>query len=392
MHLFTPCHDLFDGLMRVGHVYLIDSQWSAELSAQGHCQWSAAFIDQRPGINAVPDNTTRSILILRAGGYGDLLFMTPVLAELRRRFPALEITVATHVHTRDALHHPALADIKVIDYPAQLIDLPKYDIISSAELIASADMTYDASAYFAQTLGLITQEQLAATDIHPRQGPPIEFSLKPLYQVADEDRAQAWAAFPRHDGRARIGIQTESSVKNRTYPVDMTAQLIEQLIALDGCDVFTFGYPSPKAVSLPHFYPLQCLPEPPDFRTSCAILSTMDAVIAPDSSLCHVAGALDIPTVALFGPFHWRQRTSNMPSVRAIQGAARCAPCQWHLTNNQHYPPDKACSHFVGPIGQQRQRGCSALASIDPDRIRTTLWKWFHECTQKAEPHVARIE
>lgn len=382
MHLFTPCHDLPGPSMSAGRTYLLDTQWADELSASGHCQRMEPFAHQRPGINARPDNTTRSLLILRAGGFGDLLFLTPSLAELRRRFPSLQITVATHDHTRDALRHPALRDIEVIHYPVDINAHPldRWEIITSAEQIASSRMTYDAAAYFAHHLGLISDACLHSTGLTPHQPvTPPPFDLAPLYAPDPDDVAQAWLAFPRLDNRPRIGIQTESSVKNRTYPVDLTADLIKRLID-DGADVYTFGYPSPKTVSLPHFYPLQCLPEPPSFTQSCAILATMDAVIAPDSALCHVAGALGLPTIALYGPFHWSQRTRHMPSVRALQGSASCSPCQWHLHLGQHYPPDQPCSHYVGPPGQQRQRGCKALMQIQPARIQREVWKWLHEC------------
>lgn len=382
MHLFTPCHTLEGPGMIAGRTYLLDDQWADELAAGGHCQRMEPLTDQHPGINSVPDNTIGSILILRAGGFGDLLFLSPSLADLRRRFPRLTITVATHDHTREALRHPDLRDIQLTRYPVDVTQphaLDRWDIITSAEKIASPSMTYDAAAYFAHHLGLISDEALLSTGLTPRQPrTPVAFSLKPLYAPDPDDVAQAWLAFPRHDDRPRIGIQTESSVKNRTYPVDLTADLIKRLID-DGADVYTFGYPSPKTVSLPHFYPLQCLPEPPSFTQSCAILATMDAVIAPDSALCHIAGALDIPTIALYGPFHWSQRTAHMPSVRALQGSAACSPCQWHLSRGQHYPPDQPCAQLVGPIGQQRQRGCKALMQIQPARIQREVWKWFTE-------------
>jgi ADP-heptose:LPS heptosyltransferase len=231
-------------------------------------------------------------------------------------------------------------------------------------------MQHDAAAYFAHHLGLLDQTSLESM---PSTKSP--FPLSPLYQVEPDDLAQAWLAFPRHEGRARIGIQTESSVKNRTYPVDLTADLIKTLIEEDGADVFTFGYPAPKQVQIPHFYPLQCMDPAPSLTQSAAVLATMDAVIAPDSALCHIAGALGLPTIALYGPFHWRQRTGQMPSVKALQGHAECAPCQWHLTKGQHYPPHMPCSRLVGPPGQQRQAGCKALANIPPERIRKELWK-----------------
>jgi ADP-heptose:LPS heptosyltransferase len=384
MHLITPARPLPNHEhLPIGVPYLVDTQLATQLTDAGYLQKSEPFTDPRANlpvsslpVSGAAVSKSPSLLVLRAGGYGDLLFLTPSLAELHRRYPKLQITVATHQHTREVLHHPDLAHVQVIDYPVPASDLARYDIISSAERITDPEMQHDAAAYFAHHLGLI--------DLPVSQSPSLKvsgeavfpsFPLTPLYAVDPEDLAQAWLAFPRHEGRARIGIQAESSVKNRTYPVDYTAELIKTLIQEDGADVFTFGYPAPKQVQIPHFYPLQCMDPAPSLTQSAAVLATMDAVIAPDSALCHIAGALGIPTIALYGPFHWRQRTSHMPSVHALQGHAECAPCQWHLTKGQHYPPHMPCSRLVGPAGQQRQAGCKALANIPSERIRKELWK-----------------
>lgn len=379
MHLITPARPLPNHEhLPIGVPYLVDTQLATQLTEAGFLQHTEPFTDPRANLPVTvlglrSSQSEERLLILRAGGYGDLLFLTPSLAELHRRYPQLQITVATHQHTREVLHHPDLAHVQIIDYPVPAADLSTYDIISSAEGITDPEMQHDASAYFAHHLGLLTDEQLSQSQSLPVSK---SFSLQPLYAVDPEDLAQAWLAFPRHEPRARIGIQTESSVKNRTYPIDLTAQLIEKLIKEDDCDVFTFGYPDPgKKVEIPHFYPLQLMDPAPTLTKSAAVLATMDAVIAPDSALCHIAGALGIPTIALYGPFHWRQRTSHSPSIKALQGHAECAPCQWHLTQGQHYPPHMPCSKLVGPPGQQRQAGCKALANIPPERIRKELWK-----------------
>lgn len=115
---------------------------------------------------------------------------------------------------------------------------------------------------------------------------------------------------------------------------------------------------NPQIISLPN------QPDPPDFAESAAILATMDAAIVPDSSLCHLAGALGIPTVALFGPFHWQQRTSWSPSIHAIQGHAPCAPCHHHGWDGHPFPTSQPC-HQSG--------ACTALANLTPERIFAKL-------------------
>lgn len=303
MHLITPARPLPNHEhLPLGVPYLVDTQLATQLTEGGFLQHTEPFTD--PRANQAPSTKNQELLILRAGGYGDLLFLTPSLAELHRRYPKLQITVATHQHTREVLHHPDLAHVQVIDYPVPAADLARYDIISSAEGITDPTMQHDAAAYFAHHLGLLTDAELNQAPGTRNQAP---FPLQPLYAVDPDDLAQAWLAFPRREGRARIGVQTESSVKNRTYPIDLTAQLINKLITEDECDVFTFGYPDPgKKVQIPHYYPLQFMDPAPSLTQSAAVLATMDAVVAPDSAICHIAGALGIPTIALYGPFHWR--------------------------------------------------------------------------------------
>jgi ADP-heptose:LPS heptosyltransferase len=358
MHLVTPCtkYNGYNGTP--GQRYLMEAPSAEDQARRGYCAEVEPYNPTPIPLNL--DQPPKRLLILRCGGYGDVLFLTPSLVELHRRFPGMEITVSTHQHTRDAIHSPKLNHVKLIDYPVHESLLCQYDAIVTGELIATRDMQHDASAYFAWTLGLVSEDVL-----HGKTAPT--FDLKPVYDIAPNDLAQAWTDWPRNGTRPRIGIQAESSGKNRTYPVNLTAQLMETLIKEDHCDVFLFGVPSSKqSVQIPHFYPLPLLNPAPNYTESCAILGTMDALIAPDSSLCHIGGAIGLPVIALYGAFHWRQRVGYMPSVKPIQGFAKCGPCQWHLKHDHYFPPDQPCS----------QKGyCSAIAQITPDRIRKTLWR-----------------
>jgi ADP-heptose:LPS heptosyltransferase len=89
-------------------------------------------------------------------------------------------------------------------------------------------------------------------------------------------------------------------------------------------------------------------------------LATCDACIAPDSVFCHVAGALHIPTIALYGPFPWQLRTAHAPSIHALQGVAKCAPCFHHSRVGEVFPRGEEC---------ENTGDCAALARISPSRI-----------------------
>ncbi len=112
-------------------------------------------------------------------------------------------------------------------------------------------------------------------------------------------------------------------------------------------------------VPVPGFVNLTLRTPPPSLRESAAILATCDAFLGPDSGLVHVAGALGIPTVALYAAFPARLRTAYAPSVASLSGALPCAPC-FHHSGQRVFPAQGPC---------ERSRECDALASISPAEI-----------------------
>jgi ADP-heptose:LPS heptosyltransferase len=140
-----------------------------------------------------------------------------------------------------------------------------------------------------------------------------------------------------------------------------------------GWELFFFG--GPNEVDLPMIIEqhsqvtnLTKRQPAPSFSESAAILTTCDVVLAPDSSLCHLAGALDIPTVALFGPFPWQTRTKYSPKTRALQGNARCSPCFHHARLGEEWPVGGPC----------RETGnCVAMLDVQPERVIREITKQY---------------
>ncbi len=180
------------------------------------------------------------------------------------------------------------------------------------------------------------------------------------YVVTKEESAWAQERYPR-TSKPRVGIQAEATSSCRSYPPAMM-RVVASILAAKGFEVFLFG--APGSLRVDGKSPFVNLTVPGhNIRESAAILSHCDACVAPDSAIAHLAGALDIPTVALFGPFHWRERTAYAPSIQAIQGVAPCSPCHHHARSD------------VWPMGMPcaTAKQCVALAQIDPARIVTKV-------------------
>lgn len=283
----------------------------------------------------------KSILIFRSGAIGDLLLLTPALAQFRVENPDVKIGLAC-----GAAHHPIFQGTMLVDelvrYPTPLAQAAEWDNIVSLEHFGHTDKTLHITDSFAKALGVSVTE------------------YRPTYLVTAEERQEA----KKHIllGRPRVGVQMRASVYNRDYPAQKWLEVILKL-EQKGWEVIIFGRKGeipelPKEVNRPFITNL--CPKGLPLRESIAVLSHCDAFVGVDSALIHFCHALDIPAVGLFGPFPWALRTGKAPKTTGLTGLGDCAPCHWHRHGGAHFPPGKPCS---------RVNKCVVLERIHPDNI-----------------------
>jgi ADP-heptose:LPS heptosyltransferase len=335
MKLFTPStsHTLPDLTLTAGVPYVVfdtNIPEFAALDVAGTVEEVPEFADALP---------PRSICIVRPGGFGDLLFLTPVLRALRERYPGARVTVACFDRFAGVLE----GFCPTARYPMSLSTFYMYDQrIVLEETVEKAPPNEHICDVFARACGLDT--------------PLPDYRMN--YKVTDFERSAAEARFFNPTGRTRIGIQMQASSPLRTYPMELMHKVIWLLVQKVRAEVFLFG--APKAMDLgptpPGITNLMMAEPPLSFRESVAVLATCDAVIAPDSALAHVAAALEIPCVALYGSFPWRSRV-KAPTTYALTGHALCAPCSIH---GERFPAGQPCAS---------SGKCTALQDITPERI-----------------------
>ena len=57
------------------------------------------------------------------------------------------------------------------------------------------------------------------------------------------------------------------------------------------------------------------------------VISGLRALVTNDSGPMHVAAALGVPTLAVFGPTDWRETAPMGPRARLLHEDVECAPC-----------------------------------------------------------------
>lgn len=297
------------------------------------------------------DWNNRDIFLFRAGGFGDLLFLTPSIREMKKRWPDCRIKIVCAAEYKDAL----------IGLPVEWVAMP----------LCADEIAEDAAAVFFE--GLIEYnpeaEHVHAVDLFSRKlglG-DLEHRLDWVWQNGEIDYARI--KFPyRRSNKAktgerinitkiqRIGIQAAASSVIRSYPAPLMSELVSLLID-KGYEVFIFGKKGQISCSVAGVTNL--CDHDLTMRQSVAIMSTCDVMITPDSALFHIAQAIGVPSVALFGPFPAHLRSTTGPSI-ILQAEADCAPCFFHASTETHFPHNKPCS---------LAKFCTVMASIMPEAI-----------------------
>lgn len=320
--------------LRAGEMYVVEDPTLAHLLNVG-VAGDIGWVELQNG-------NGKRVLISRTGGFGDILFCTPLIRALQVR--GLDVSFSCVPAYRDALSG---VDAKFVPYPLTFEQMADYARVIWLEGVV--EFAEDPSRHAVDLIAEAAGEELT-------QGKHCS------YRVSDEDAEWAREKYPK-SGK-RVGIQLAASAKSRTYPRDLMMQVIQGLIS-KGIEVYLFGRPGEIQINTPHPLLKNIAAESESFARSCAVLATCDGVFAPDSALCHVAGALDIPTVAVYGPFPWQARTAYAPSIRALSGNLPCAPCFWHSRGSE-FPP-------AGPCFKTGR--CEALGAIQPERVVRELCK-----------------
>lgn len=287
------------------------------------------------------------ILFMRAGGFGDLVLLTPVLRAVKARYPDAKIHVSTMAH-----------------YACVFKGLPFVDACVPYPMPAADLLGYDACIFYENTVERNPRAQtLHMTELFAEvAGVRCIDNLRPAYHVSTDETRWAAEKYPRVNGTRRICVQIGTSAFCRAYPRNQMGEVMGALLRR-GWEVFVLG--APREVQLPGRLPPTlknlCMDDL-TFRQSSAVLAGADVFLGSDSALLHVAGALGVPAVGLYGPFPWKLRTAHCPNTVALSGVGPCAPCFHHVNSARKNNFPEACPSRGAGV-------CQVLADIKPERI-----------------------
>ena len=237
------------------------------------------------------------------GRKGDALATAACLTGLKERHPGITVDIAA---TPDALEVFELCPHlgKLIPYPLTVDRLSPYNYYLSFEEIESIRLEPERSCadVFAACLGT------------PRP-------TKPAALRVPSDALSRWSIKPRDQALVAIHVGDQHNL--RSIPIDNVRALTE-ILAAEGDRVYWFGTEAPPDAQIDGVTNL--IGKTPQVADLAAILSRMNALVTGDSFPMHLAGALDVPTLAVFTSTD-AVLASDYECVTAIQSYEGCSPC-----------------------------------------------------------------
>jgi len=178
-----------------------------------------------------------------------------------------------------------------------------------------------------------------------------------------DDSYDDWAEKQCRNDTPLVCLFPMSAYDIRCWPVPYWIDLANCL-AYQGYEVKTF-----LPVEDVRFGSLSGVYYNQDWRNMAALMLRSSLVVGNDSGPCHLAGTLDVPTLAIMGssPAHI---FSHLPSVRTIHGKLSCTGCYYNKEMGYRPACDFGCSSLLQlPMRDVADR---ALDILEGTELRTT--------------------
>jgi heptosyltransferase III len=253
------------------------------------------------------------ILVLRGGALGDLILTLPVLGEIRRSYPEAEV-VLLGIFPQARLAAPEFVDrVDRLD-AADLVPLFVEEPMPWP--VRNRLKGFDIAANFLSDPDAIIARNLAAAGIKrvvtsaSRMSPNIHavFHLASVLGplgLTLRNPVPHLAAGPKTSGFSRLGFHLGSGSPRKNWPIDQWVKLTD---GLDGCfDDFVLVGGETDDQLVREFRArsrqrrLQTLLHA-SLVDLCRAIKECSVFVGHDTGVTHLAAALGVPTVALFGP------------------------------------------------------------------------------------------
>ena len=263
------------------------------------------------------------ILVARStSGIGDMLMAMNGIEALKTKFPNKEI----HVACRKEIH-PAIQGNKNISNIINVENAINYKRYYMIIDISTPCARYESTRIMSRRKVEKSRVEVFAEALGTRNLIP---DILPRYYITREEKKEAKLfieeAGLRNPGKPKLGIALSSEELYRDWPKEYYGVLINLL--KDSYNIITIH--KDRNLFFDGIIDACGLP----FRKAMSILGECDGLVTIDTGVLHVAAALKIPTIALFGPIDYKARCKGYQNTTVIVSDLDCIPC-WRNGNTK---------------------------------------------------------
>ena len=318
------------------------------------------------------ESPAKKVLAIKFWGIGSLQMLTPAIATLRRRHPFAEITLLTLAGNRDFAERLAIFDrVMTLDVAgigwfrigARIVRLLRELRAQDFDVVYDFEFFTRFSAVVAIATGAPRRHGFASPSVwrgsfHTEEHPynrywhvarnfrvlaggenglnVISEDLKPL-SFNERDEARAFAALARRGLRTDepycvLNVNAGELSLERRWPPGQFVELAQRFITVDQWQVVLIGSAPERAYTdgvAARVANSRCSSVAGELRAGelAAVFAHAAVVVSNDSGPMHIAAALDVPTVGLFGPETPVMYAPIGLRTRALYRPPACSPC-----------------------------------------------------------------
>ncbi len=285
---------------------------------------------------------------------------TAAVRALRHRFPDAQIDMVVREDFLDLIRfNPHLnqatglargSGIRGLFALLKRVNESRYDLVYDAHrslrtrmlmpFIRAAEKAYFKKHYIRRTLALLLKLRILDSKrfLERFVDPLVRFGVRydgggPEMFVNDTARASALAKSGLKDTpRFRIGLIPSAQWEGKRWPASRFRVVVAKLVKESDFQIVVFGGPSDMfCTEIAEGFDSERVVNTQgklSLLESCALLSFCQVVIANDTGLMHVADALGIPSVLIFGPTSGELGCLPYhPKAQIIEHSLWCRPC-----------------------------------------------------------------
>jgi len=302
------------------------------------------------------------ILVIRGGAIGDFILTLPVLAALRRQFPRARLEVLGYPHIAQLAMTGGLADsVRSIESGAlagffarnEVLDSSLREYFASFAIILS--YLYDPDRIFESNVARCSKGQFIAGPHRPDEKAGLHATkvfLHPLERLAifDADPVPRISMASVDRVSSRLALHPGSGSERKNWPEPKWRELLEQFISTTPLQLLlvageaererlprlTKGLPSSR-IEVAENLPLNKLAER---------LSTCASFIGHDSGITHLAAAVGLPVLVLWGDSAeavWRPQGESVKLLTDPAGLPALPVSQ--VMEEVRHPASKGLAH-----------------------------------------------